>query len=593
MATDPPATLDQRIRQALALFEAGDADGARGVLENVIAQHASNPAPHLVLGAVNLNSGRPGDALASLDRSLALDPSNPRAHSARGVALSTLGRHAEAVDSHARALTLAPRYAEAYVNRGTALRNLERLAEARADFDMALRLNPNLLEAHYSRAHLDAFEQNFPAALQGFDRALALFPGHVRARVDKAAVLSELGRGAEALAMIEETLAIAPVDFGARFGRASALARLNRLDDALAAGESALAGGVSDADRPQAELYMSWLLGRLHRLDDAIARCERAAQSDALRAEALWKQSMFLLQSGRLKEGFRLYEHRKQVPRLRHAYRVLPDAPWDGKAPIKGKRIFVYAEQGFGDTIQFARYVSLLAQAGARVTLEVQPALTRLFATLAGVDRLTATGEDPGPYDHHISLLSLPMAFGTELDSVPSSPPYLAADPTLAHTWAQRLDRTPRPRIGLVWQGNHAHLQDHERSVQLTDLLAALPRGPSYLAVQREISSTDETRLKVAGIASFGSDLTDFAQTAALIDTLDLVISVDTSVAHLAGALGKPVFILLHHSPDWRWLLARTDTPWYPAARLFRQTHHGDWSSALDDLSRAIAAFSA
>ncbi len=264
---------------------------------------------------------------------------------------------------------------------------------------------------------------------------------------------------------------------------------------------------------------------------------------------------------------------------------------WFGAEPIRGKTILLHAEQGLGDTLQFVRYVSRVAAQGARVVLEVQPALKDLISGIEGPAEVIARGEDLPEFDIHCPLLSLPLAFGTRLDTIPADIPYLTVPPDRITAWSSHLERSALHRVGLAWSGGRTHRNDHNRSIALTHL-APLFADPQiqFVSLQQELRDGDLEILQAnPQIVHFGDELHDFADTAAVVSELDVVISVDTSVAHLAGALGKPVWILLPFAPDWRWLLDRKDSPWYPTARLFRQPKIADWDGVIECVRQELS----
>jgi tetratricopeptide (TPR) repeat protein len=289
--------------------------------------------------------------------------------------------------------------------------------------------------------------------------------------------------------------------------------------------------------------------------------------------------------------GWEQFEARWNLPayaKFRRDYR----APlWQG-GDINGKTLFLYAEQGFGDALQMARYVPLVAARGARVVLEVFPALVRLFASLPGVAQILPQGETPPAFDLHCPLMSLPRAFGTEITSVPAAIPYLAADPRRIDYWRTRLPQGKRLNVGLVWAGRASHENDRNRSLPLRKFENLWRRADiGWVGLQRPLPAADTETVAALGLLNLGEQFTDFAETAAAIMALDLVISVDTAVAHLAGALGKPVWLLLPFYPDWRWLMGREDSPWYPSARLFRQAQHKAWDPVLERVNAALNEF--
>jgi len=265
---------------------------------------------------------------------------------------------------------------------------------------------------------------------------------------------------------------------------------------------------------------------------------------------------------------------------------------WLGEFPPVRKTVLLHAEQGLGDTIQFARYVPLVAAAGARVVLEVPPALTRLMATLDGAAAIVPHGEAPPPFDLHCPLGSLPLVFKTEPATVPAKIPYLAAADADVKKWSERLGAIGRPRVGLVWSGNASHPNDRNRSIAFAALTPLFDAPAHFVSLQRDLRPADAESLSAESrVTHVGDALDDFADTAAVLALCDLVIAVDTAVAHLAGAMGRPLWVLLPFAPDWRWTLTGETTPWYPAARLFRQHAGGDWPAVIARVGAALDVF--
>jgi tetratricopeptide (TPR) repeat protein len=495
--------------------------------------------------------GRREEALADLDAAVALNAHSPEAHNLRAIVLHELKRPEAALASYDATVALRPAYAEAWNNRGVALGEVGQAEAALASHDQAIALKPDFADAHYNRGvALDRLKR--PAeALASLDAAIALAPGHARAQHNRGTALEALGRSDEAVASYDRAIALKP-DYAEAFSnRGLALRNLQRLDEALASYDAAVALDAA---------YVDAHLGR----------------------------SFLSLLAGDFEAGWREYEWRKAGRDA--AGRPDPDRDWLGEGELAGQRLLVRHEQGLGDTLQFARYVPLLSARGAEVTLVVQPPLAGLLAaSLPGV-RVIAEGDPAPDADRHVSLMSLPLAFSTTLDTVPP-PLRLDADARRAD-WAERLGAKTRPRIGLAWSGNPAHVNDRNRSIGFSTLAPLLGDAVEWIVLQNDIRPADAEAFAASGRARFfGEALADFADTAALADQLDLIITVDTSLAHLAGGLGKPVWVLLPYSPDWRWLLGRADSPWYPTARLFRQAKAGDWAGVIgevgEELSRA------
>jgi hypothetical protein len=292
------------------------------------------------------------------------------------------------------------------------------------------------------------------------------------------------------------------------------------------------------------------------------------------------------LRLGHFPAGWPHHEYRWKLPRMPlYRHRSLP--PWTGAEPVAGRRLLVWSEQGFGDTVQFCRYVPILAQSGAQVVLEVQPELKGLLETLAGWTELIGDGEPLPACDLQVPLLSLPLAFGTQLSTIPSVLPYLRPDASKVAQWRQRLGEVGGLRVGIACSGSTRHLNDRNRTMRLQQF-APLYDKAQLVLLQKDVRVEDELELREAPILDPRAQLADFSDTAALIECLDLVISVDTAVVHVAGALGKPVWVLLSTDADWRWMLERSETPWYPTARLFRQQRLGDWGWMIDQITAEL-----
>jgi hypothetical protein len=317
-------------------------------------------------------------------------------------------------------------------------------------------------------------------------------------------------------------------------------------------------------------------------------------QAIALRpdyADAHFFKGLSSLVTGDFERGWIEYEWRRKAPSARITKRDFPQPLWLGKDDIAGKTILFHSEQGFGDTIQFCRYVPLVAARDVHVMIEVEEPLRELMTGLAGATKVIVKGDPLPNFDFQCPLPSLPLAFKTRLETIPSSAPYLRVPKQALEYWGALLGTKRSLRIGLAWAGNAKHVRDRERSMRLRDLLPLLDIDATFVSLQKEVRAGDAETLTSCNMLRFGQELGNFSDTAALISQLDLVISVDTSVAHLAGALGKPVWILLTHAPDWRWLLDRDDSPWYPSARLFRQRETREWSSVTMRVREELLEF--
>ena len=528
---------------------------------------------------------RPAEALASYDKAIALKPGYAEAHNNRGNALMNIKRPAEALASYDKAIVLKPDYAEAHSNRGAALRELKRPAEALACYDNAIALKTNVAEAHNNRGTALIDVKRPAEALASYEKAIALKPDYASAHSNRGNALRELKRPVEALASCDRAIALKPEDAEAHNNRGNALMDLKRPAEALASYDKAI------ALRPDfAEAYSNHgaTLRNLKHPAEALASYDKAIALKPDYAEAHWNKSLCLLLIGHFEQGLRRYEWRKKLNEPM-GVRSCPRPVWLGDENIAGKTLFIYWEQGFGDTIQFSRYAKLVEARGAKVILSVQQPLCGLLKQISPTIQILKPNEEPTEFDYHCPLLSLPLALGTTLATIPAEQQYIKSDEELRSVWSARLPPKTKPRIGVVWSGSTGHKNDHYRSMQLQQFLAIFSPDAEWICLQKDIREKDFALLRQFGrITFFGDDLRDFSDTAALIDLMDLVITIDTGVAHLAGAMGKPVWILLPYNPDWRWLLDRNDSPWYPSALLFRQQQIGNWATVTDQVKNEL-----
>jgi tetratricopeptide (TPR) repeat protein len=468
----------------------------------------------------------------------------------------------------------------------------------RGRLDAALALFQEALKRDLSRA--DGFAslgltfhalRDFPRALVAFEEGLRLSPDDLGLHNRRGVALIELRRAGEALPCFDRVLASAPDDVDALGNRGNALLKLNRPEEAVAAYERALE--LSRRSGLNAAALLTNRAAALRRLDrphEALASVTRALTIAPDFAHARFVDSAIRLNLGDFAAGWRGYEARWQVGWLATQRRQFAAPLWLGKESLDGKTILLHAEQGMGDTIQFARYAALLAARGATVILEVQSQLVRLLAGMRGVAAVVARQAPLPAYDFHCPLLSLPLACGTTLETIPADVPYVVATEAAAAAWRARLPRS-RPLVGLVWSGERSHDNDLNRSMRLETLMPLLDLpGVGFVSLQHEVREEDRALLASCRcVLPLGESFGDFADTAAAIAALDAVVAVDTAVAHLAGAMGKPLLLLLPFAADFRWLRDRADSPWYPSAHLIRQPRFGDWEGAVQSLRVELA----
>ena len=548
----PPAHLMQTIGQAVALHQQGRLDEAEKLYARALKLQRDNfDALHL-LGVLNHQRGKPAEAHRLIAAALKVNPNSPDALSNLGIVLNTLKRGPEALAAVDRALALAPAHLDALNNRGNVLLDLRRPEDA----------------------------------IKAFDAVLAAAPGHPQARINRGNALTELGRIGDALTDYDAALAAAPNHPLAHYNRGNALRLLGREPEAIVAYERALSAAPQHVN---AWLNRGHALAALNRHQDAVASYDRVLALQGDHADAHFNAAMSLLTVGDYARGFREYEWRWNRTGMA-ARKEFRRPPWLGETPLNGKTIVLHAEQGLGDTVQFARYVPQIARMGARVVLEVPPELKTLLAGLDGAAAVVARGDKLPPYDAHCPLGSLPLACKTDAANIPAAIPYLRAPEAHLAKWRARLERLPAPRVALAWSGRAAHPNDKNRSVSLAQLKPLLSApGISFVSVQRELRDGDAGLLsQEPGIAHVGAELDDFADTAAVLTLCDLLVCVDTSVAHVAGALGRPVALLVPFQPDWRWMLDREASPWYPSIRLFRQSAPRDWDGVIARVRDAL-----
>jgi tetratricopeptide (TPR) repeat protein len=572
----------------LIQFQRGRFDEAHRLISQAIKINSQSAKARSNLALVLQHLGRPEQALASLDKALSIERDNLLALNNRGHILWQLKRPEEALESLDRALAIKPDYADALCNRGNALADLRRLDEALLSYDQALAINPQDAPTFNNRGNVLWALERREEAIQSYDKALALSPYDLSVLKDRGIALLALKRGEDALACFDRALAIKPGDPYLVFKRGSALISLNRYEEALDCFDQAFAVAPGDADALDDR---GNVLAALQRHAEALASYDQALAISPDSAKAHWNRALTLLRVGDFDEGWKEYEWRWKV---NASWVPSHDFPqhllWLGDKPIKGKTIVLHAEQGFGDTIQFVRFLPLVAALGANVVLEVQPALKILLSDVEGADKVIGKGEELPPFDFHCPLLTLPLALKIQVETIPAITPYLSAPEERMALWASRLPKSDGPRIGVGWAGNPDFANDRMRSIGLAPLtpLFSLP-GFQFVSIQKDLRAGDQEILRNhPHVIHLGDKLTDFSDTAAVMSLLDLIISSDTAPVHLAGALRRPVWILLDQLSDWRWMLNREDSPWYPTARLFRQPKLDDWASVVERVTAEL-----
>lgn len=507
-----------------------------------------------------------------------------------GIALRNLGRHEDARKVFDKAVQLKPDDAQLWFQLGDTLLAAGRTEEAILCFQHTLVLNSGHRDAAYNAGFVLSGLGRFEEALIHFTRSAELQPNHAPTLQMRAIALRNLKRFDEAIADNLRALDLDPTNPDICNNMGAILGALGRIEEALTWYERSLAINPSIArnitNRASA-------LGDLGRFDEAMVTYQRAISVDPNFAEAPWNLALLQMLTGNFKAGWSGREARWRIPAMAAGYLDLRQPIWLGTESVTGKTVIVCEDEGLGDAIQFVRYVPLLAARGARVILIVEEPLCSILSGLKGVAQCLLKSPDTllPPYDYHVPIASLPLAFGTELDNIPAEPYFPRPQPDRVQAWEDRLGPRETLRVGIVWSGNPRHWNDRNRSISLRALSRILDVDATFVSLQKDPQPEDvETLREKTEIVDLTADLTDFAETAALVSCLDLVIAVDTSVAHLAAALGRPTWILLPYVPDYRWLLDRDDSPWYPTVRLFRQTGTREYGSVIERVRTELSA---
>jgi Flp pilus assembly protein TadD len=557
-------------------------------MRQAIALTPNDASAHSNIGTAYHAMSRLEEAITSFRRAIELQPTHAEAHHNLGVALTAAGRPEEAVAAYRRAIHCKPDYADAHNNLGVLLADKGQFDEAIAIYRAALDFKPNNPDVLNNLGNALKARGRIEEATAAYRRALDLKPDSAEAHTNLGTALCEQGRLDEAVAAHQRALELKPDYAGALSNLGIALRERGQLDEAMAACQKALTLTPNSAE---AQNNLGNVLKEFGRLDEATTAYRQALQINSALGEAQFNYSYMLLLRGDFEQGWPLYEARCHEPG--YVRRDFGRPLWTGGS-VSGRRILVHTEQGFGDAIQFVRYAALIPDRGGEVVIECPTALVDLFRTATGVSEVVAKGDPLPAFDLHSPMLSLPLAFQTRSESIPREVPYLFPDAGRVETWRARLgDDSRRRRVGLAWMGNPKTHFLRKRHIPLSELLPILSvEDVEFYSLQigPGVGQIRETE-SAAAIVDCSGQINDFADTAALMMKLDLIISVDTAVAHLAGALGRPVWTLLPFVPDWRWGLETEETPWYRTMRLFRQASPDDWGPVVRRVAEELRGF--
>jgi tetratricopeptide (TPR) repeat protein len=567
--TQQPQSMQMTIEQALALgwqhHEAGRLAEAESVYRQVLAARPELPEALHLLGVLAMQVGQWQMATEMIQRAIGQRRDFAEAYNSLGNNFQAQGKFEQAIATYRQGLAVRPDLADLYSNLSNALRETGLIEPALEAARRALELRPDFPEACNNLGNALRENGQLDEAIAAFRRAMSLRSGYAEAHYNLGATLLEQDQPDEAMDEFQEALALRP-------------------------------------EYPEANYQLGNALRAARRLDEAVDAYRKALGAAPQFVAAHFNLGLTLLLQGNLTDGWKEFEWRWNLPGPRAHLSRFSGQLWRGE-PLEGRRLLLHAEQGFGDTIQFVRYAKILAErsgAGAIggsqgiITLACEKPLQRLLRTVPGIEGVFTPDDVVPEFDVHCPLLSVPSLLGTTVDTIPSDVPYLVADRELALKWRIRIAEDGSLKVGLAWGGRPSHTNDQNRSLKVSSLepLSGI-EGVQLFSLQKRPSPSPgmpgEGRGEgLADLIDWTEELSDFADTAALIENLDLLITVDTAVAHLAGAMGKPVWVLLPFVPDWRWMLDRSDSPWYSTMRLFRQPSPGDWQTPIEQVANAL-----
>jgi len=566
----------------LVLKEQGKPDEAFSCFQKAVEIDPDYVEAYNHIGNALREQGKSEEALMYYKKALGINPNSAVTYFNMGITLRGQGKPDEAIFCYRKVLEINPASANVYFNMGNVLKDHNKTEEAISCYRKVLEINPKDADAYSNMGIAYKNQDNIEEAISCYKKALEINPESAEAYCCLADAYKDRNNLKEAISYYQKALHLNPEFPKAYIGIGGVYYQRDRLSEAISCCETAL---LFDPEYVEAYYNLGMIMDAVGQTEDAIKKYNHALQFDPEHRDASWNRSLALLLLGDFEEGWKGYEQRIHENEWKHVYPYRYGLPrWDGSS-LAGKKLFIHEEQGIGDTLQFIRYLPMAKARGGTVVFETRPHIFSLLDNFEGIDMLVERSPDGKPVvecDCYIPLLSLPGIFETALDTIPSNVPYLFSKPAKAKYWRDRL-AGPGFKVGIVWAGNPSHKKDASRSCPLKyfSTLANIP-GVSLYGLQKGVAAADiEISSEGRFLKNVGAELKDFNDTAGLIENLDLVISVDTAVAHLAGAMGKPIWTLLPFVPDWRWMLGREDSPWYPTMRLFRQSNRGDWIPVL------------
>jgi tetratricopeptide (TPR) repeat protein len=562
-------------------LEQGNFDAAINYFEKAIKLKETNPYAYFNLGNVYAKKGDVDQAILCYEKAVRLNPQFADAYHNLAFLLQKKGCFDEAIDNYKMSLKLNPELIDAYYNIGTILQDRKQLDEAEAYYKMALRHDPAYVDSYYNLAGIYRDKEQFDDAVKYYQRALQFNTNLFDANLNLGVILGKKGDVDNAITYYQKAMQLNPNQIGIHNAIGSILREKGMLDEAIRHFRKEL---LIHPDNADAFCNMGNVLHEKRQMDEAISYYKKAMELNPEHIDAHWGFALTLLLQRDFPQGLREFEWRLKIHQLILKRHVYSEPMWNG-SDISGKRILLISEQGIGDTIQFIRYVPLVAQRGAKIVVQCHKELTSLIRGMDNIEAVVSHDEHIEGFDTYCYLLSLPHIFNTIPETIPVRIPYVTADPVLRDKWKERFsDDDGKIRVGLVWSSNPKNTMLHYKKSFSLHTFSPLTNfnGVTFYSLQKGEAAAEVKNPPVGmKLVDYTEEISDFSDTSALIENLDLVISVDTAVAHLAGAMGKRVWTLLPFVPDWRWMLDREDSPWYPTMRLFRQPSGGDWAAVI------------
>lgn len=591
----------KKLKEGLSAHQCGDVLLAKTIYESILTQFPSHSDALHLLGLIYYKSGEFKSALFYIEKSISIQPNNSTYHLNLGSVQQAMHEYDEAIRNYTKAININCKYAEAYTYKGNAFKLLKKYEEAIVSHEMAISLRPNYAEAYLNLGTVYKELNRLDDAIIYYSKSLDINSNLVQSWVNIGVVLNEMGKFSEAQDFFSTAIKINPKLAEAWSNKGISTYHLGDFNKAVFEFDKAI-----DLNPKYFEAWTNkgLALGSLMKNDESIDCFDIALAIKPDHAEAQCNKSMVLLRQGDYEKGWPNYESRFSVGVNISAEKVQHKPVWNGSQSLGGKTIYLYSEQGLGDTIQFCRYAKLVNELGARVILQVQNPLFKIMNNLEGVNHLIREGDFIPYFDYQCSLLSLPLAFKTLLNSIPNPGKYLFVDNQCVEYWKEKIVNNTKLKIGIVWNGGFRISQpelwsvNERRNIPLLEFSSALNHlDIDFYSLQKGEPAESEIRHREnifwpnMNFINYADQLVDFYDTAALIENMDIVISVDTSTAHLAAALGKPTWILNRYDSCWRWLLDRQDSPWYRTVKLYRQSSDRSWAPVLDELAKDLVDF--